>query len=75
MDAPQALSLIGFDGPDSSSTKEEFRKEIERLEAAPKPHHPLLTDRIRALRSQMRRATGSAFQPPQTISMPPPAAS
>lgn len=57
MDAHQALSLIGLDGPDSSSPKAEIRAEIDRLAAMPEPHNPLLTARIKELRYLMGRAT------------------
>lgn len=57
MDRAQALSLIGFDGPDGSSPRAEVQKEIDRLEAMPTPHHPELTARIRSLKALLPKAT------------------
>ncbi len=56
MDRFQALSLIGLDGPDSSSPKSEIKAEIDRLEAVPKPHHPELTARIKSLQAMLAKA-------------------
>lgn len=56
MDRFQAQSLIGLDGPDSSSPKAEIEAEIARLEAAPKPHHQELTARIESLRKMAASA-------------------
>lgn len=57
MDRFQALSLIGFDGPDSFSPKAEIEAEIQRLEAADLPHHPELTARVESLRKMAAKAT------------------
>ena len=57
MDRFQAMSLIGFDGPDSFSPKARVQEEIDRLESAPKPHHPELTARISSLRKMLDAAT------------------
>lgn len=64
MDRFQALSLMGFDGPDSSSPKGEIEAEIKRLEAAPTPHHPELTARIASLKEMAQEATeAGGFRP------------
>lgn len=57
MDRFQAMSLIGFDGPDSFSPKARVQEEIDRLTAAPTPHHPELTARISSLRRMLDKAT------------------
>ena len=57
MDRFQAMSLIGFDGPDSSSPRAEIQAEIDRLTKAPKPHHPELTARLESLQQMAQKAT------------------
>lgn len=64
MDEFQALTLIGLDGPDSTSPRSEIEAEITRLQAAPMPHNPLLTDRIESLQKLAETATEKGgFQP------------
>ena len=46
MDLFQAMALIGFDGPDSSSSPEEVRAEIARLLKPQNPPHRLVASRI-----------------------------
>ena len=57
MDEFQALSVMGFDGPDSLSPRAEVTEELARLEAVPKPHHPLLSGQIAHLRKLEAEAT------------------
>lgn len=56
MDRFQAMAVMGFDGPDSSSPKTEIEAEIRRLESVPKPHHPSLTARIESLKTMAAEA-------------------
>ena len=63
MDRFQALSLIGFDGPDSSSPPDEIKATIDRMEGAPKPHHPDLTAEISRLRKLLAQAESKATSP------------
>jgi hypothetical protein len=55
MDQYQAASLIGLDGPDTTSPASEIRAEIARLEVAQNPHQDVLA-RVKSLRKMLKKA-------------------
>ena len=59
MDLFQAMALIGFDGPDSSSSPGEVRAEIARLLKPQNPPHWLVAGRI----AEMERLLASPTSP------------
>lgn len=63
MNQYQAAAIIGLDGPDGSSPPEEIKATIDRMESAPKPHHPDLTAEIGRLRKLLAQAESKATSP------------
>lgn len=57
MDRFQALAVIGFDGPDSTSPKAEIANEILRLQQSPAAKHPDVLARIGKLQRMEAAAT------------------